>query len=124
MDGRTSSRVRPGTGGRIVRAVVADIAVRRTIPTVFLLDDEGRPTAWPARGAPELPPAYAPFVERYFAQPPPSRRVHSEVIDVDGVQTAVRIVPYHSAGASRYALIAERFVLRSTADSDEDVSPD
>ena len=97
----------------IVESIVADIALRRSVPDVFLLNESGRPTAWPARIKRSFSPSLQPLIDMYFAQDRAHRMPLTELVDVDGVQMTVRIVPYHADPAGQYAMIVEPFVLRS-----------
>ena len=97
----------------VLESVVADIALRRSVPDVFLLNESGRPTAWPARSRSGLPPSLRALVDMYFAQDTAHRTALTEIVDVDGVRMTVRIVPHHVDTPGQYALIVEPFVLRS-----------
>ena len=103
----------PSDRARIVESVVADIALRRSVPDVFLLNEAGRPTAWPIRSRSTLPPSLQALVDMYFAQHAAHRVALTELVDVDGVKMTVRIVPYHEDTPGRYAMIVEPFVLRA-----------
>ncbi|MBV8299166.1 MAG: hypothetical protein JO083_06470 [Candidatus Eremiobacteraeota bacterium] len=104
---------------RIVAAILEEIALRRTVPDVFLLDGAGRAVMWPARRA-ELPPALIPLVAMYFAQDATRRGVFSEILDAGGARLLVRIVPHGTAAGARYALTLEPFVVRSSAQPEPD----
>ena len=112
MTDRAKGNVRSG-GVRIIESIVADIALRRSVPDVFLLNGSGRVTAWPARSGSGLPPALRVLVDMYFAQDTAHRTALTELVDVDGVQMTVRIVPYHADTPGLYAMIVEPFALRS-----------
>jgi hypothetical protein len=98
---------------RIVRSIVEEIALQRSIPAVFLLNAAGEATAWPAHAADGIPRALRPLIATYFSQDPAHRVDLTELVDAGGVQMTVRIVPYHAASGSQYALIVEPFVVRS-----------
>lgn len=97
---------------RIVTSIVADIAVRRAVPDVFVLNDAAEPIAWPAR-AQGIPRSLQPLVDMYFSQDAAHRTSLTELIEVDGALMTVRIVPYHGTAESQYALMVEPFVVRS-----------
>jgi hypothetical protein len=97
---------------RIVASIVADIALRRAVPDVFLLNAAGEAIAWPARSQ-GVPRSLQPLVDMYFSQDAAHRVALTELVDIDRVQMQVRIVPYHGADASQYAMIVEPFVVRS-----------
>lgn len=97
----------------IVETVVGDIAMRRAVPNVFLLDETGRLTAWPV-GAPDgVPASLGPLIDMYFAQGAAHRGALTELVEIDGMQMSVRIIPYHVQSPSQYALIVEPFVVRT-----------
>lgn len=98
---------------RIAEAIVADIALERVMPRVFLLDERGRPVAWPASGDNELPSGLVPLLDMYFAQEPARRKRFSEVVEIDRVKMTVRIMPYTARKVRLFALLLERFALRS-----------
>ena len=112
MTDRAKENSRTAKGG-FVESVIADIALRRSVPDVFLLNESGRATAWPARSRSGLPPSLRALVDMYFAQDMRHRAALTEIVDVDGVQMTVRIVPHHVDTPGQYALIVEPFVLRS-----------
>ena len=97
---------------RIVASIVADIALRRAVPDVFLLNDAGEATAWPARSQ-GIPRSIQPLVDMYFSQDAAHRVALTELVAIEGVHMQVRIVPYHGAPATQYAMIVEPFVVRS-----------
>jgi hypothetical protein len=98
----------------IVEGVVSDIANRRAVPWVFLLDESGELVVWPARaGKGSLPPTLGALVAMYFAQDRSSRQLLSEYIDVSGVPMVVRIIPHHAGDTTKYALVVERFSVRA-----------
>ena len=97
----------------IVETIVADIALRRAVPDVFLLDDAGKPVAWSAHTGSKLPPSLEALVDMYFAQDAAHRAALVELVDIDGTPTSVRIVPHHGEDATRYAVIVEPFVVRT-----------
>lgn len=101
-----------GTKRRIVEAIVADIAVRRASPQVYLLDGEGCPTVWPAQPSLALPGSLVPLVAMYFAQSKADRGAFSEIVDVDGQRVLVRIL-CHAGDTPQYALTFEPFVVRA-----------
>ena len=106
----------PERGGdakrRIVKSIVADIALRRAVPEVFLLNDAGEATAWPARST-GIPPNLRPLVDMYFAQDAEHRATLTELVDIDGVHMMVRIMPYRGGEAVQYAMVVEPFVVRA-----------
>ncbi len=103
----------PDEKAGIVETVVADIALRRSVPDVYLLNEVGRPTAWPVRARGSVPPSLQPLVAMYFAQDAAHRVALTELVDVNGVKTTVRIVPCHEETPGHYALIVEPFILRA-----------
>jgi hypothetical protein len=107
------------TGGatvhRIIEAVVTGITGERSAPNVFLLDENGRPTAWPAGPREAMPAELAGVLQAYFAQSTHRRGIFTELVRIGEVRMSVRIVPYHADGANRYALTVERFATRASA---------
>ena len=97
---------------RIVASIIADIALRRAVPDVFLLNDAGEANAWPA-GSKGIPRSLQPLVDMYFSQDPAHRVTLTELVTIDGVQMQVRIVSYHGAEASQYAMTVAPFVVRA-----------
>jgi len=106
---------RDTTVHRIIEAVVTGITGERSAPRVFLFDDQGEPTAWPAGPREALPVELMRVLREYFAQSARRRGIFTDLVEIDGAQTSVRIIPYHAAGANRYALTVERFATRASA---------
>ncbi len=98
---------------RIAEAIVADIALRRAVPRVFLLDERGRTVAWPSSGDSALPPDLEPLLDMYFAQEPGRRERFSELVTIDGATMTIRIMPYDGLEVRLFALMLEPFALRS-----------
>jgi hypothetical protein len=108
---------RSATVHRIIEAVVTGITGERSAPYVFLLDEDGRPTAWPAGPREAMPPELARVLQAYFAKSAQLRGIFTELVQIGGMRMSVRIIPYHAAGANRYALTVERFATRASASS-------
>jgi len=108
---------------RIAEAIVADVALQRAVPRVFLLDDHGRPVAWPSSGDSRLPSGLAPLLDMYFAQEPARRERFCELVDIDGAKMTIRIMPYGRREVRLFALVLERFALRSRQSGTRKLTP-
>lgn len=109
---RDDERRAPGARD-IIETVIGDIAMRRALPNVYLLNDTGGPIAWPVGASELLPPALHALVGMYFVHDTAYRGEFTELVDVAGQQMFVRIIPYRSEPVSVYAMIVEPFVLRA-----------
>lgn len=115
MKGNNDLLYRSATVHRIIEAVVTDITGERSAPRVFLLDEDGQPTAWPAGPREAMPAELRRVLREYFAQSALRRGIFTDLVEIDGAQMSVRIIPYRAAGANRYALTVERFATRASA---------
>ena len=115
MKGNNDLLSRSTTVHRIIEAVVTGITGERSAPCVFLLDEDGQPTAWPAGPREAMPAGLTRVLRAYFAQSAPLRGIFTDLVEIGGTQMSVRIVPYRAAGANRYALTVERFAMRASA---------
>ena len=115
MKGNNDLLNRSATVHRIIEAVVTGITGERSAPWVFLFDEDGRPTAWPAEPREAMPAELTRVLREYFAQSALLRGIFTDLVEIDSTQMSVRIVPYRAAGANRYALTVERFATRASA---------
>lgn len=99
---------------RIIEAVITGITGERSSPRVFLLDEQGQPTAWPAGSTDTLPDELLRVLRAYFAQSASGRGILTDMIEIDGTPMTMRIVPYRAPDANRYALTVERFAVRAS----------
>lgn len=96
---------------RVVEAIVGDIALRRAVPGVFLLDETGTMLVGPAHTA--IPAGIVALIDMYLSGDSTRRTPFAEIVDLEGTRTTIRIVPFRSSGPARYALILAPFVVRS-----------
>jgi hypothetical protein len=98
---------------RIAESIVAGIALQRAVPSVFLLDERGCPIVWPRSGDNQLPAAIVVLLDMYFAQEPARRARFCELVEIDGADATVRIIPELGVEPRRFALILEPFAVRA-----------
>jgi hypothetical protein len=96
----------------IVSTIVGEVATRRAVGRVFVLDEAGHVVLW-SRSAKAFPEELQPLVAMYFAQALAGRTRFTEVLNVSGATAWVRIVPLFGQARTVYALLVEPFAIRT-----------